>query len=169
MIDGGMYRGSRSWPLLAVALVSAAVGSPCEAGSNVALDAAVRGWTHDRSLPSFQYALVDLNDDGISDAVILIADHRYCGSGGCSMIVLKGIAGGFELISSNTLSREPVAVLPETRLGWHTLAILVSGGGVKTGSALMRFDGTRYPSNPSLLPRATDADLRGSKTLAFVE
>ena len=169
MIDGRMHRGSRSWPLLAWALVSAAVACPCKAGSNAALDAAVRSWTRDRSLPSFRYALVDLNDDGISDAVILITDRRYCGSGGCSMIVLKGIVGGFEVISSNTLSREPVAVLLDKRLGWHTLAVLVSGGGEKTGSALMRFDGTRYPSNPSLLPRATDADLRESKTLAFVE
>jgi hypothetical protein len=35
----------------------------------------------------FEYALTDLNEDGIQDAVVLLTGQDYCGSGGCTMRV----------------------------------------------------------------------------------
>jgi len=120
-------------------------------------------------LPAFRYALVDLNNDGVLDAVVLMTEGEYCGSGGCLMVVLRGASSRFKVISWNTLSREPVSVLPETSHGWHTLTVKIAGGGVEPGSVLMRFDGRRYPSNPSLVPRAGPKALEAGAVLSFVQ
>jgi hypothetical protein len=84
-------------------------------------------------LPSFKYALVNLNDDGIPDAIVLITDRFYCGSGGCSMLIARGTNNGFRLVSTSTISRSPIFVSSERRYGWHTLLVTVGGGGAKYG------------------------------------
>jgi hypothetical protein len=111
--------------------------------------------------------LVVLNDDGIDDAVVLITNQAYCGSGGCSLVIFKGIAGGFKLISSSPITREPIRLSPEKRDGWHTLSVLVDGGGVEPGQVLMRFNGTSYPNNPSMQLKAKNDELKDVKTLMF--
>jgi len=110
-------------------------------------------------MPSFKYTLVDLNDDGIRDAIVLITDPDYCGSGGCSMLIVRGTSKGFRLVSSSTISRSPIFVSTERRYGWRTLLVTVGGGGARYGQVVMRFNGTRYPLNPSLQPYAKPGDL----------
>jgi hypothetical protein len=138
------------------------------ASTNIAIDDAVRGWAKTGITPSFTYALVDLNDDGILDAVVLINDHAYCGSGGCNMLVLVGDSGGFKVLSSSTIIREPISVLPERRFKWHTLAVHIAGGGAKPGVALLRFDGKRYRGNPTMARGASTKNLVGATTLTLV-
>src|SRR3954471_10399769 len=69
----------------------------------------------------FEYALTDLNEDGIQDAVVLLTGRNDCGSGGCAMQVLKGTASGFVYQSGSTISRAPIRVLAERRGGWKSL------------------------------------------------
>jgi hypothetical protein len=142
-----------------------ASGAPALAGSLPALDAAIKTWGNETTAPSYKYALVDLNDDGIADAVVLITAQEYYGSGGCSLVIFRGVAGSFKLVSSGTITREPILLLIEKRYGWHTLSVWIEGGGVEPGQVIMRFNGAKYPYNPSMQPKAKSSELKGAKTL----
>lgn len=139
---------------LAVIILGAFAAFAAKASPPRSLSAAVREWRPTLPPHTFRYALVDLNDDGSRDAVVLINDSRYCGSGGCTLLVFRGNGqhghGSFELLSVSTVSREPIAVLGEKRHGWHTLTVTIGGGGIRPCAAIMRFNGQTYPTNPSI-------------------
>ena len=72
---------------------------------------------------------------------------------------------GEELVHSSTITWTPFRVLTESQHGWKSISVSVSGGGMKAGEVVMRFDGKKYPSNPSLQPYATPDELAGSEEL----
>jgi hypothetical protein len=155
-------------PRVAVIMLGAFAAFAAQAGPPPSLSAAVREWHPKLPPQTFKYALVDLNDDGIRDAVVLVDDRRYCGSGGCTLLVFRGKTdGSFQLLSVSTISREPIAVLDDKRHGWHTLTVTVGGGGIRPCAAIMRFNGQRYPTNSSTQPCAAASDLQSSRTLAL--
>lgn len=94
----------------------------------------------------FTYALVDLDGDGIQDAVVYLNDE--CGSGGCDMRIMKGTKDGFNYISGSTITNLPVYVLPSKTNGWRDIAVSTRGG----GTVILKYDGQKYPLNPSLQP-----------------
>jgi len=122
----------------------------------------------DPSSYEFDFALVDLNDDGIPDAIVLFRGHENCGSGGCPLEIFRGIGRGFEFVSGSTISREPIQVLSEKRFGWHSFTVLVSGGGSKPCNALMQFNGQKYPLNPSMVSCATKARLQSAMPVTMI-
>jgi hypothetical protein len=134
-------------------------------GDVPALEKAIKSWAEESTAPTYRHAFSDLNEDGIDDAVVLITDNQYCGSGGCSFVVFQGVAGGFKIVSSSTITRAPILLLPEKKKGWHTLSVFVAGGGAKPGQVMMRFNGKKYPGNPSTQPNAKENDLKGAETL----
>ncbi len=151
----------------AIGFMLAFVESQAMAGGNPTIDKVLAAYAQPDPLPSYEYAITDLNDDNAPDAVVLITDAHYCGSGGCSMLVLRGGKDSFEIVSSTSISRKPIWVLGESRNGWKSLSVFVSGGGIKAGNAILRFNGKRYPGNPSLQPTAKPSELFGATELAF--
>jgi len=145
---------------LTVLFVAGAVGAPVEA-SPPSLEAAVRSFVNGDSIPSFSYALVDLNGDGQLDAIVLLHGPIWCGSGGCTMLVFRGTANGFQLVSKSTITSEPIKVLPGVAHGWRML--IVNTGGI--GPVVMQFNGSRYPGNPSMQPKATSAQIKSGQRL----
>ncbi|MFZ4858126.1 MAG: hypothetical protein ACOYL3_17190 [Desulfuromonadaceae bacterium] len=139
--------------------------TPSFAGDAPALEKSIKEWAEKSTVPTYKYAFVDLNDDGIDDVLVLMTDNQYCGSGGCSCAIFRGVAGGFKFVSSSTITREPILLLTEKKKGWHTLSVFVAGGGAKPGQVMMRFDGTEYPSNPSMEPKAKSNVLKAAKTM----
>src|SRR5262245_44144739 len=131
------------------------------------LDHAMSTWASVRQPPAYRYALTDLNTDGKPDAIVLVSDPKYCGSGGCSFLVFQGTSIGFKVVCDATITREPIYVLNEVRSGWRTLSVWVAGGGVEPGQVLMRFNGREYPGNPSMEPRAPAADLKTARQLTL--
>jgi hypothetical protein len=107
----------------------------------------------------FTFGLVDIDGDGIPDAIVSLRGPHNCGSGGCKLEIFRGTRQGFKFISGSTISREPVQILAEKRFGWHSFTVSVSGGGAKPCNAVMRLDGQKYLINPSLAPCATPAEL----------
>lgn len=96
--------------------------------------------------------LIDLNDDGRKDAIVVFNSSYWCGTGGCTMLVFAGEPDQtFRLISETSLVRPPITVAKTKTNDWHDLAIVVSGGGVPPSKVVMKFDGQKYPSNPSAL------------------
>lgn len=130
-----------------------------------AIDAALVAHYRLSTPRTYVYALTDLNGDGIPDAVVLVSDHAFCGSGGCNLAILRGTGQSFVYVSGSTISRAPIRVLREVRHGWKSLSVRVAGGGVKPGDVVMRFNGNRYPVNPTLQPYAKAVDLKGSVEL----
>jgi hypothetical protein len=104
----------------------------------------------------FRFALVDLNGDGREDAIVLMSGSGWCGSGGCTMLVFRGVDSGFEYVCSSTVTSAPIRVSQKTVRGWRSLIVLSKG----KGDVVMRFtEAARYPSNPSLQPKASRAEI----------
>ena len=142
---------------------------PALAAEPSGLSEAVRAYSRDATAPAFEYALVDLNDDGILDAVVLLTGPEWCGSGGCSMLILRGYGGGFTIVSRSTISNQPIKLSRERQHGWHTLLVLVKGGAIEPGFVVMPFNGRKYPLNPSVQTRATTAQADSATPLAFLK
>jgi hypothetical protein len=157
---------SASW-IMAAGLTLASAAGISEAAGLPALDKVLQAHFKAEAVPAYTYALADLNGDGQLDAVVMMSDRDYCGSGGCSLGVLRGTKKSFVFVSESSISNEPIRVLRESRQGWKSLSVSVSGGGAQPGEAIMRFNGKRYPRNPSVQPLAKAADLAGATTLEF--
>lgn len=110
--------------------------------------------------PEYQHGLVDLNGDGVSDAVVLLRDPGWCGSGGCTMLILKGSEAGYDVISRSTVTHTPVRVAESTSHGWRD--IIVSSDGA---DRIMHFSGDAYPLNPSMQPEASPAPAESAETV----
>ena len=147
--------------------VSSACGQPAARSLDSLLAEAVASIDEEGAVRAYRAAFVDLNADSITDALALMSDPLYCGSGGCTLLVFRGTSGGFELLSRSTVSREPIYVLSEATSGWKALAVHVAGGGVAAHQALLRFDGERYPLNPSTQPPVDEAALAAATQLEF--
>jgi hypothetical protein len=146
-----------------IALLSTWV-SAATADAPERLSAAVSAYVKARGelgMPAFRHAMVDLNDDREDDAVVLLTGPSWCGSGGCSMLIFRGDKGKFKLVSSTSVTLEPIRLARERKHGWSTLIVHSRGH----GESLMRFDGTRYPANPSRQAIANDKQLRASRIL----
>ena len=98
-------------------------------------------------------AFIDLNGDGTEECVVYVTGQRWCGSGGCTMLVLERKDSLFRVVTRTTITRPPIRVLAKKANGWRNLAVWVQGGGIQPGyEGELRFDGNTYPSNPSTAP-----------------
>jgi hypothetical protein len=136
-----------------LAAIALTLAGPALSAAPPELEVAVAKWAAPKSIPRYQYSLIDLNGDGKLDAIAFISDQNYCGNGGCWMVVLRGTSQGYEVVSATTLAQRPIFVLKEVQFGWHSLAVTLGGFGREPGLALLRFDGKEYPSNAKLQNR----------------
>jgi hypothetical protein len=89
----------------------------------------------------FEY---DLNDDGKKEILVGLTGSYFCGSGGCTQYLLDSQGN---VISKFTVADNPVIIDSHKSNGWKDL-IIHSGG----KNRLMKFNGKKYPSNPSMQP-----------------
>ncbi|MBU1324962.1 MAG: hypothetical protein KJ676_06930 [Alphaproteobacteria bacterium] len=84
---------------------------------------------------------------------VLFSGPEYCGSGGCTLLIL---GGGDEIdyavLGETTVTRAPIRVLSTSANGRPDVGVQVAGGGAEPHEALLAFDGTKYPSNPTVPP-----------------
>ncbi|MGO4999519.1 hypothetical protein [Oceanisphaera sp. W20_SRM_FM3] len=113
----------------------------------------------------YQHGFFDLNSDGVEDALVLLTGSDWCGSGGCTLLVLEGkvlsppnMLPSFNVISQSTVTRTPVGVADSKSQRWHDV-IVHSGGEEK----ILQSDGQHYPHNASMQPAATAEQLNGAK------
>ena len=149
-----------SWrrPVLAVVAIMSVAAAPAAAqpGSNESLHAHLqRQFAGEAELdPEARYALgrADLNGDGRDEAVVLMQGRRWCGTGGCTMLVLTPHRTGWRTVTRMTVTYAPVRLLPTRSRGWRDLAVRIAGRGVRAGEVTLRFNGRTYPTNPSVVP-----------------
>ncbi|UNK48076.1 hypothetical protein MNR01_09770 [Lysobacter sp. S4-A87] len=102
-----------------------------------------------REMPAHRDASVDLDGDGIDDLLMLLDDQNWCDAGGCTLLVFRGGADGYRLVSDSVSTRAPIAVADRMNRGWHDLMVTVGSEG-ESGVVALEFDGTRYPSDPTM-------------------
>jgi hypothetical protein len=107
---------------------------------------------HDASDGETRYAVAwkDLNGDRRPEAIVYLMGDRWCGSGGCDLLVLEQSGSGFAVRGKMTITREPIAILSSAHQGWKDLIVQIGGGGVSSGRAVISFHGGRYASNPTV-------------------
>jgi len=93
---------------------------------------------------SISVALVDLNEDGTSEAMVLEDLPGYCGSGGCPLYIYKKEKGVWNLIYEG-LSGHFIGMANAYTSGYQDLYLAVAAGGDAQGS-VMRYvwNGTTY-------------------------
>lgn len=94
----------------------------------------------------FQFYKIDLNGDGNNEIFVRFMSPYFCGSGGCTFLLLDKYG---EVITRFSVTRAPIFVEPSKVNGWSLLLVKDSG----VFKELTFQDGT-YPSNPSVLPKA---------------
>ena len=85
----------------------------------------------------------DLNNDGKKELFVGLTGPYFCGSGGCNALLL----GDGKLITQFTVTNYPVFIANTSTNGWHDLVIYSNAQ-----YRLVKFNGNKYPSNPSLAP-----------------
>lgn len=96
-------------------------------------------------------AFQDINGDGNLEAIVYLIGGKWCGSAGCTTLVLAPKGTSWRVVSKITITRLPIRLMTETSHGWHSLGVWVQGGGIQPGyEAKLCFDGRTYPQNPSL-------------------
>lgn len=74
-------------------------------------------------------AFVDLNDDGIKEAIVYLTGRDLCGSGGCSTLILVPKGSSYKVITRILITRPPIRVLTTKSNGWHDIAVQVGAEG----------------------------------------
>lgn len=104
-------------------------------------------------LSNYKRANVDLNSDRRPEAVIYATDKSRCGSGGCTLYILSTQGSGFRVVMRSTVTQLPIRLLSTSSNGWRDIGVTVLGGGITSPyTARLRFNGRRYPSNPTVAP-----------------
>ncbi len=94
----------------------------------------------------------DVNSDERPDALVYLDGPAWCGSGGCTVLVMEAIGeedaavlGPFRPAAEISLMHGPVTVAPTAVDGWRDL-VVEDGQGVWRR---LRFDGETYPFSPA--------------------
>jgi len=92
----------------------------------------------------FIFSTYDLNQDGKNETFIGLRGMYFCGSGGCTALLLNS---DWELLTKFTVMDFPLTVSTEATGGWKNL-IVRSAGKLRE----LKFNGKSYPSNASVQP-----------------
>lgn len=96
---------------------------------------------------------VKLSDRGSEQILAYVTGRSWCGSGGCTLLVLERDGDFYRVVSRVTIARPPLIVFDRKTNGWHNIGVFVEGGGIDSGyEAELEYDGASYPSNPSIPP-----------------
>jgi len=102
---------------------------------------------------SYVAALHNLSGSPVPEAIVLLSGRQFCGSGGCTLLVLQRHGASWHLVSKTTLVRPPIRALRTRNDGWATLSVQVQGGGIMPGyTATLPFQGSGYAANPTTAP-----------------
>lgn len=164
---------------LAAALLVLAAGTLPACGPDARLEAlgrAVDAYAGESLAPtSYRVAFGPLEGGGPvtdadpADALVLLEGPRWCGSGGCTLLVFRGTPEGFDLVSSVPLVRAPVFPAEAASNGWRDLLVTVGGGGGPSGTVRLAFGPEGYPPNPSVLPLLESGVPTGEQVDVFAE
>ncbi|GAB5350001.1 hypothetical protein [Alteriqipengyuania sp. 357] len=144
---------SRTLPILLPLALSACAPVPPAADVPL-LDRSAKVWLQKEEGADALYRSghVDLDGDGIDEMLVYVGGPGRCGSGGCSLYVLRNTADGIAAIARTSVTQLPIGVLDTRRHGMRDIVVSVGGGGMPFGHRVLFFDGRTYPANPTVPP-----------------
>jgi len=111
------------------------------------------GNSDDERTTQYSSAFVDLRDDGTQEVIVYLTGDGWCGSGGCTTLVLVPRDSSYTVVTKIIIVRPPIRMLVTKSNGWHDIAVRVQGGGIINAyETKLSFNGTTYPRNPSVPP-----------------
>lgn len=119
----------------------------------------------DEQPPAYAIALADLDgSSNTQEAIVYIQSREWCGSGGCTTLVLQRRGAMIRLVSQIAVTRLPIRILETTTNGWRDLGARVQGGGiVQAYDAVLPFNGRTYPAGAASSPaRHANANARSA-------
>lgn len=108
----------------------------------------------------FQLQEIDLNNDGKNEIFVNFLTPYFCGTGGCSIILLND---KIEPITKFTVTRTPIYVEQANENGWRVLMTKSEGKWRK-----LIYKNNSYPTNPSMV-ETTKYDLNNDSEIIFGE
>lgn len=92
-------------------------------------------------------------EGGKVEDIVYISGEQWCGSGGCTLLILESDGAGFKLLGQVTVVQVPIVLLASKTHGHPDIGVTVRGGGIQAAfMVVLSFNGVSYPENPSLLP-----------------
>jgi hypothetical protein len=161
----------RAYVPIFLALALCAAG-PASASEQDRLAMFLRGFFGDRDgsdehQERYTAAFVDLSGHGRSEVIVHLWSGGWCGSGGCTTLVLEDRNGAFRLVSEISISNPPIRVLTTRSHGWRDLGVMVSGGGIRQAyETKLSFDGSTYPTDPTVPPAKPMAVQQGRTVIS---
>jgi len=98
-----------------------------------------------------QIAGADLDGDGTPEALVHLSGEKWCAVTGCTLLVMRSGATGYNTISLVKRVRLPVGISPRSTSGWRDL-LLATGQVGSIRLVTLKFNGSAYPGNASILP-----------------
>lgn len=101
----------------------------------------------------YYYNRIDLDDDGKPETFVYLVGPYVCGTGGCSAAIFKYDKEKYELVSKFSLVNNPIIISDNKTNGFRDIIMYISGGGIESFFAQLKYTGSIYPSNPSIQPK----------------
>ncbi len=102
------------------------------------------------SLPSsYAHRFVALSGKENWQAIVYLTGPGWCGTGGCTLLILTEESSSYKVISHIPAIRPPIRQLQSRSHGWHDLAVWRAGGGYRGHEERLSFDGESYWWNSS--------------------
>ena len=161
--DSPSHRAMRISPFVLAFCIASQANASCPKAEGARVNAiratmqhALRTVASPSSHAKFGVGFVDLNGDGVDEAIVYgpeAAAPGWCGTGGCGIGVYVCTGSSYRLKSSTSIGWPPVGVLRTAHYGWRDITIVAAGGGIVPGyRAMLTFNGSRYPFNPTTPP-----------------
>jgi hypothetical protein len=134
--------------------VALAISVAAAASASVSRSDTVAGFIQQTlHVSRYNRADADLNGDGRNEVFVYVTDQGSCGSGGCNLVILSPQGTSYRVLLRSTVTQLPINLLPTSTHGWRDVGVTVAGGGIiRPYMARLRFNGSRYPSNPTVPP-----------------
>lgn len=111
---------------------------------------------------------VDLNGDGVGEALVYFTGDSWCASTGCTLVVFRSGQYGYRAVSTIKRVKAPVRVASTQSQGWNDLIVQTGGvAGFPERSVALKFTGGGYPGNATVVPPLpADAPVGGTVVMA---
>jgi hypothetical protein len=159
-----------SWPLAGISLAQTSPRPNVQPPSkDQSLRQFLQTWDKKES-PDATYisAFPDLNGDGKPEAIVQFTSRDWCGTGGCTILMLEQKGETWKIVTRIIVAHAPVRVLNMTHHGWHSIGVLVCGGGIiECYEAELPYDGKTYAKYPTVPPaRRLKGDQKGEVVIS---